>query len=97
MLPLYSGTDLCKRTRVYTMSGPHFLKTISAVKIGKRSPRYFDSGAALWIHDKTARKIIYDLKFQNKRDNAELIGFETALHMRSQIELWNAEAFRRPA
>lgn len=51
----------------------------------------FDAGAALWAHDDIARKIIYDLKFHNKRDNADLIGFEMALHLKEHLDLWNAE------
>jgi len=53
--------------------------------------RYFKQGKSLWIHDDSARKIVYDLKFHNKRDNADLIAFEMAVQMKSIISEWNAE------
>lgn len=56
------------------------------------APLHYDFGSALWIHDETAKKILYDLKFRNKRDNADLVGFEMALHAKEYMELWNAEA-----
>lgn len=54
---------------------------------------YFDQGKALWIHDDAARKVVYDLKFQNNRDNADLIGFEMALRMKELVVCWKAEVF----
>ena len=51
----------------------------------------FDEGSALWIHDDAAKKILYNLKFHNKRDNADLIGFELALQMKTRIEFWQAQ------
>ena len=57
----------------------------------QKAKRWFDRGKSLWIHDDSARKIVYDLKFHNKRDNADLIAFEMAVQMESVILRWNAE------
>ena len=40
--------------------------------------RHFDEGMALWVQTGTARKVIYGLKFDGHRDNADFIGFEMA-------------------
>ena len=52
----------------------------------------FDRGRALLLHDENARKILYDLKYSNCRDNADFIGYEIALQMGASLRMWNADA-----
>lgn len=59
--------------------------------ICRKKPSSFDSGSALFLHDETARKIIYDLKFHNLRENARFLGHEMAIRFHKQILLWNPE------
>ena len=54
--------------------------------------RYFDRGKALFQHDDKARKILYDLKFQNRRDNADYVGDEMAGRFADVIKYWGIEA-----
>lgn len=56
-----------------------------------RHKRWFDQGAALLIHDQHARKILYDLKYRNKRDHADMLAFEAAGRLSSFLELWKPE------
>ena len=51
----------------------------------------FDQGAALLIHDDFTKKILYDLKFRNMRDNADWVGFEMALYSAKQICRWQPQ------
>ena len=51
----------------------------------------FSRGSALLVHDDVAKKILYDLKFRNMRDNADWIGFEMAFHMAEQLCLWQPQ------
>ena len=50
----------------------------------------FDRGAALMVHDAPAKKIIYDLKFRNKKDNALWLGFALALRFAPLLTEWNS-------
>lgn len=59
----------------------------------RKKQRVFDGGSALLLHDDRAKKILYDLKFGNKKDNADLLGLEMALRFSELISLWQAEAF----
>ena len=56
-----------------------------------KKSRSFDRGFALLVHDDTAKKILYDLKFRNRRDNADWIGFDMALHFAGQIRRWKPD------
>ena len=50
--------------------------------------KHFDQGIAVMMHDGAAKKIIYDLKFSNKRDNADMLAFEAAARCREQVAFW---------
>jgi len=45
----------------------------------------FDQGKALLMHDEAAKKILYDLKYHNRRDNARMLAFEAAKRLQSWI------------
>lgn len=57
----------------------------------KNKKRTFDSGAALFDHDDAAKKIIYDFKFHQQKDHADLLGFLLALRMKERLQDWNPE------
>lgn len=84
-LPLVEG-PVCQKC-----SKPLILQDDCFCESCRNGTRYFKQGKSLWIHDDSARKIVYDLKFHNKRDNADLIAFEMAVQMKSIISEWNAE------
>ena len=44
----------------------------------EKSIRYFREGKALWLHAGAAKRIVYDLKFSSRKDNADFIGYELA-------------------
>ena len=52
----------------------------------------FDRGRALLLHDENARQILYDLKYRNRRDNADFLGNEMAMQMAATLHMWNADA-----
>lgn len=52
----------------------------------------FDRGRALLLHDENAKKILYDLKYSNRRDNADFIGYEIAAQMGKSLQMWEADA-----
>jgi len=43
------------------------------------------------MHEGAARKIIYDLKFSNKRDNADMLAYEAAKRCFELIRFWNPD------
>ena len=57
----------------------------------ERERKHFDQGIALMMHDIAAQKIIYDLKFSNKRDNADMLAFEAVQKCRDMILFWNPD------
>ncbi len=58
----------------------------------KGKKRYFDRGWGMLLHDDAARKIIYDLKFHNRRDNADFLGHAMARYFARQLEIWKVQA-----
>ena len=84
-LPIVEGPVCRKCSKPLVFENELYCETCQKAK------RWFDRGKSLWIHDDSARKIVYDLKFHNKRDNADLIAFEMAVQMKSVISRWNAE------
>lgn len=58
----------------------------------KKRRLLFDNGRALLLHDENARKILYDLKYRNRRDNADFIGHEIAAQMGDSLRVWEADA-----
>ncbi|MCF0229305.1 MAG: ComF family protein [Parasporobacterium sp.] len=57
----------------------------------RRTRKYFDRGAAVMMHDEAARKILYDLKYSNKRDNADMAALEAADRLHEVIRAWNPQ------
>ncbi len=53
--------------------------------------RYFDHGHALLLQNEDAKKIIYDLKFHDRRINAEWIGYALAVRFHEQLLRWGAD------
>ena len=53
--------------------------------------RHFDAGMALMIHDDISRKIIYDLKYAGRRDNADMIGYELTKRAGALIRQWDPQ------
>ncbi len=70
---------------------PLFSEEESLCENCRKGNAHFEEGASLWIHDDAAKKILYDLKFHNRRDNADLIGFELALKMKERMIRWQPE------
>lgn len=54
--------------------------------------RQFDQGWGMLLHDDITRKILYDLKFHNRRDNADFVGHAMAGYFADQLKIWNAQA-----
>ena len=57
----------------------------------RKKQRYFDQGGAVVMHDEISRKIIYDLKYSNRRDNADMMAWETAKQCIEYIKFWKPE------
>lgn len=57
---------------------------------GKKSI-YFDKGASLMIHDESAKKLLYDLKYSNIRENAKLLAREFVRKKYKEVLSWKAE------
>ena len=53
--------------------------------------RHFDQGISLLIHDDISKKIIYGLKYSNKRDNADALAYEAARRLADVIVYWNPD------
>ncbi len=58
----------------------------------RKRKRSFDRGWGMLLHDDAARKIIYDLKFNNRRDNADFLGHAMAEYFAEQLKNWEVEA-----
>ena len=56
-----------------------------------KAVKHFDRGISLLIHDDTARKILYDLKYSNKRDNADMLVHEAAARFKEILSRWDPE------
>ena len=54
--------------------------------------REFTQGCALMVHNETARKAVYDLKYSSMKDNADFLGCEAAAKLGSYIEGVHAQA-----
>lgn len=57
----------------------------------RKKTRGFDTGSALLLHDDVSKKIIYDLKFHNRKDNADLLALEMAFQFHELLLLWKPE------
>ncbi len=82
------------------ITGPRCMRCSRSVNDGeefcsecKSRKNYFDSGIALMRHDESARKILYDLKYSDMKDNANLAGRLMAERYGKLIEFWDADAF----
>jgi len=51
----------------------------------RRKERLFDRGTAFMMHSEEARKIIYDLKYGNMKDNADFLGYEAAVRLSAAV------------
>ncbi|MCQ2512200.1 MAG: ComF family protein [Lachnospiraceae bacterium] len=54
--------------------------------------RQFDQGWGMLLHDDATRKILYDLKFHNRRDNADFVGHAMAGYFAEQLKNWKVQA-----
>ncbi len=52
---------------------------------------YFDKGVSLMIHDKSAKKLLYDLKYSNIRENAKFLAREFVRKKYKEILSWKAD------
>ena len=57
----------------------------------KNKVRYFDQGKALLIHEDSAKKILYDLKYHNRRDHARMLAYEAAERFADTIRVWKPD------
>lgn len=90
--------ETCRKTLVF-LREPGCLKCSRPVEDEeeyceecRQKKRAFDRGKALFLHDDAARKILYDLKFQNRRDNADYVGYEMACQFAQTMQRWKIEA-----
>lgn len=51
----------------------------------------YDSGFALMLHDDISKKILYDIKYANKRDNADMLAYETAERLKDILKFWEPD------
>ena len=56
-----------------------------------RTVRFFDCGTALLMHDECAKKILYDLKYHNRRDNAKMLAREAAGRLHEILAGWDPD------
>lgn len=57
---------------------------------GKKK-KHFDAGTSLMLHDEISRKILYDLKYYNKRDNARMLAYEAVLREGQRVLSWKPD------
>lgn len=53
--------------------------------------RHFEQGRALLLHDEAAKKILYDLKYRNKRDNAKMLAIEAAARLHDFVKRYDPD------
>lgn len=53
---------------------------------------HFDQSASLMLHDEVSKKILYDLKYHNKRDNARMLAWEAARREGWRLGMWKIDA-----
>lgn len=58
----------------------------------KKNFRFFDGGMSLLVHDDSARKIIYALKYKGAAEHADFLGYDMARKYGNLIRTWNAKA-----
>ena len=95
------GALICPpcRRRVNLVSGPTcfgcgkelFSEDAEYCDSCARHPHRFASGVVLMNYDSVARKILSDLKYHNKRDNADYLAAEAAVQLREEIEGMHAD------
>ena len=56
-----------------------------------RKKKHFDAGTSLMLHDEISRKILYDLKYYNKRDNARMLAYEAVLREGQRVLSWKPD------
>lgn len=54
--------------------------------------RYYEKGVSLLVHDEGAKKILYDLKYSNIRENIKFLAREFVRKKYREVLDWNAEA-----
>ena len=57
----------------------------------KRRRRNFDQSASMMLHDEVSKKIIYDLKYHNRKDNARMLAFEAAQREGWRVQMWHID------
>ena len=45
----------------------------------------------MMLHDEVSKKILYDLKYHNKRDNARMLAFEAAKREGWRVRMWGID------
>lgn len=56
-----------------------------------RSRPWFDQGISLLLHEDPAKQILYELKYSNKRDHADMLGWEAARQLADFIRRWDPQ------
>ena len=87
----YASLVFPKEPRCLKCSRPLFDETKAYCPDCQSRKRYYDQGAALLIHDDAARKILYDLKYHNKRDHADMLAWEAAKVYHQVLKDWNPD------
>ena len=89
----YSRLDFLEDTpRCMCCSKPLDSETDEYCSDCMEKERYFSWGRALMVHAEPARKIMYDLKYSNLRDNGDFLGYEMAVRMADIVGKMDAQA-----
>ena len=57
----------------------------------KKKKRRFDQSVSLMLHDEVSKKILYDLKYYNRKDNARMLAFEAAQREGWRMQMWGID------
>ncbi|MBQ8813827.1 MAG: ComF family protein [Lachnospiraceae bacterium] len=96
------GALICPpcRKRVSFIAEPRCKKCGKALMFAEREycencctqEHRFYCGVALMNYDSVSRKVLSDLKYRGKRDNADYVAAEMALRLRQEVERMDADA-----
>jgi len=57
----------------------------------RKRKKYFDQSASMMFHDEVSKKILYDLKYHNKRDHARMLAFEAVQREGWRVRMWKID------
>jgi len=57
----------------------------------RKEPLHFDRSVSLMVHDEVSKKLLYDLKYYNRRDNAKMLALEAVRREGYRLLAWKAD------